>query len=519
MTFKSILFSSRGADNNRKQPIENMPDFFRDLNLDQVIQSIVEGKEQYNLKPLFYQGPVSMETIDFRHEVFRDLESQELVKHLVTFAGNMRKVKTELKDLDRYFHQYQKERLFIDIVQHYCQTIIHLNQNLSDAVIKSEGLQTFREYLAGYVKSDRLQSLVREIKTITSELSSVRYNIVIDGLRVQVIQYEDEIDYSQDVEKTFAKFSQAETQNYLSDLPKIDTLNDVEALVLEGVKQLFPDYFLRLSNFYEQNQKFIPGELLTFEREIQFYISFLAYRQRFEDIELEFCYPHITASKNSIYCRDSFDLALANNLLKEGNVVVTNGFHLSEKERVLIITGPNQGGKTTFARTFGQMHFLGSIGCPVAGKEAQLFLYDQMFTHFEREEDMKNLRGKLLDELVRIHEILQKATSDTIIVINEIFTSTTLQDQIFLSSKVMQEIMGLDLFSVWVTFIDELASFSDKTISMISTVVSDNPAERTFKIKRQAADGLAYAISVAEKYQLTYELLKERLSHECVPVK
>jgi DNA mismatch repair ATPase MutS len=381
-----------------------------------------------------------------------------------------------------------------------------------DSSVGSQGFGAFRDYFTSYVASPRFVSLLKEAKELTTALSRVKYSVLIRDNSFSVRSYEQEVDYSAEIEQTFKKFQQGAAKDYkVKYRCAPEDMNHIEAKILEFVARQNPDLFSRLVTYCARYANFIDDTIAVFDHEIHFYIAYLRHVARFKQAGLHFCYPSVSVGSKSIRACDAFDLALAQKLAARKAPVVCNDFLLKSQERIIVVTGPNQGGKTTFARMFGQLHYLASLGCPVPGREAQLYLFDQIFTHFEREERVENLRGKLEDDLVRVHAILRQATRGSIVVMNEVFTSTTVQDELFLSRKVMERLDNLDLLCVWVTFLDELASFSEKTVSMVSTVVPENPALRTFKIIRRHADGRAYAMAIAEKYRLTHDHIRERI--------
>jgi DNA mismatch repair protein MutS len=508
MPYYSILFEK---PEDRVDEPTAPPDFFGDLNCDQIVDAITTGKDEYNLEPFFYSCLSRVHAIEYRHEVMADLENEFVFTRINDFAAQMREMRANFARVQKMHYVEQKQAWLLDAIQSYCSSIKSFATDLSNADLKSRGFAGFRDFLTNYAASPPFMSLVAETEQLKADLGKVQYSVLIKGSSFTVRRYDSEIDYSADVEATFDKFKQGAAKDYRVKFSASDDLNHVEAKILEFVAELHPEVFVPLTEYCTRHANYLDQTVAEFDREIQFYVAYLDYISPLRRHHLQFCYPRVSDGGKEVYDYEGFDIALAQKLTQEKLPVVPNGFHLSGRERILVVSGPNQGGKTTFARAFGQLHYIASVGCPVPGSKAQLFLFDQLFTHFEKEEKVENLRGKLEDDLVRIHHTLERASPRSIVVMNEVFTSTTLRDEIFLSLKIMEKIVALDVLCVWVTFLDELASFGPQTVSMVSTVVPENPALRTFKILRQPADGLAYAMAIAQKHALTYEAIKERI--------
>ena len=487
--------------------------YARDLNLDQIVAAIAGDRVERALITRVLFGPLhDADAVRYRQEVFQDLENPALFGEVQRFSGLIGEVRAHLRQAAKMQDRYQREGWLLDAAAIYGGAVRSLAGHLASAQLGSRALLAFRDYLASYVTSAGFTALTADTRSRKEALGQVRYCTRIRGDRVEVSRYQDEADYSVEVLRTFERFKQGAVKDYRIRYRTWPGINHVTAEILELVARLFPEEFTALDEYCRRHAGFADEGILRADQELQFYLAYLGHIRPLRDAGLPFCYPEVSASSKEIRVAGTFDLALASKLVSERGPVVTNDFHLQGPERIFVVTGPNQGGKTTFARTFGQLHHLASVGCPVPGSAARLFLADRLFTHFEREEDLAALSGKLEDDLVRIGEILRAATGGSIVVLNEIFTSTTLHDARFLGTKLLTKIMRLDALCVYVTFVDELASLGEQVVSMMTSIVPDNPVERTYKVVRKPADGLAYALALAEKYGLTYERLRTKVA-------
>lgn len=507
MGFQSILGESGYPECKFQEP-----GYFVDLNLDQVFKAVAEKYKDFDLIPLFQTPLHRIEDIVYRQQVFTDLENDELLKGVRAFSDGMRNVIRSVNSLERLY-EIQREGVFLASAETYCRSIIKFLSILRKGPVESLALQGLAEYLENYTSSESFRKLKQDAERVRTELRDIRYTLVMGPGRITVRKPGEIGDYTSEIRKIFSKFQ--DVSKGMQKFGPRDTygVNHVEAGILLLIEKFYPNEFMDLRKFYSVHMGYPDKTIENVYREIQFYLSYLDYIDGLKKAGLKFCIPEISNGKNNIMADSCFDLALASSLSRENKKPVTNNFHLENGERIIVVTGPNNGGKTTFARSLGQIFHLTSVGLPVPGSRAVIELQDAMFTHFERAEEMENLRGKLEDDLIRIKNILDRSTERSVIIINEMLSSTTVKDATHIGERLIERIRARKSLCVFVTFLDEFTRY-ESTVSMVAQIDPDNPEIRTFKILREPPNGLAYAMALAKKYGVTYSDIMERIKSE-----
>lgn len=513
--YYSCLFPDKASEPS--EFIKTMPDHFGDLNLDQITAGAMADFGRYELAPHYYTPVRSDSVIKYRQAVLAELDRPEVLEAvrpvceiLAAVSRLQPKLVTSLKGEGPMENNAMTKGQYLNAAVKYIVALQDYTDRAKELGFTSEALGGFASYVNDLFKTDAWKAFFEHTVRVRSAFDELNYCLLVKGSTIKIRRYEDQEDESNYIRELFSKFAVGESKDYRQKLNENAIAYHVESGILDILVKQYPDEFKDLDELTKKFPSFLDGACERFALEMQFYFSYIDYIAPIKKAGLSFCCPSIAHEGDRIEACEAFDLALAHSRLS-GDMPVSNGFWLDKGERVIVITGPNQGGKTTFARSVGQMMHLFSLGLSVPGVSASLPVVSRIFTHFEKEENVENGAGKLMDDLERIKPMLDKADRDSFFVVNEIFASTTLDDATEISRRVMRRLLDIGSLAIWVTFIDEMAEFSKEIVSMMSTVDASGSEKRTYHIERKSADGLAHAMYIARKHALTYEQLMGRL--------
>jgi len=503
MSFQSILGRKKFTAPEPADIV--MPRFFSDLNLDQIMKDIFDRNKLYDLRKFYFIKP-DAEDIEYRQQVLKDLENEMLLEALRDFSINMRKSREYLNNIKETDIPEQKSKWKLDAAFCYISTVLRLYKLLQEDFVKSEGLLSFRQWLASYINGADFERFRTDTEGLISEFNNMHYSIQIKSDHIIVRKEAHNEDYCG---KLLGLFKKDVPEHYYQKNPFwAISLSPLETAVLEMLKKEHPQTFAMLKSYDEKYNGFIHELISEFEHEIQFYISFCTFKKEMEEMGFHFCYPKVGADRFAV--TDIYDLLLAKKNAAKKKAVVFNDCYFNRHEKFLVITGPNQGGKTTFARAIGEIIYFAMMGLPVPASSAAIPAFDSVYTHFATEESMESGAGKLKEELVRLKKMMNDSTKNSFIIINEIFTSATSYDAYIMGKKVLDYFMDKDCTGLYVTHIYELTKH-DRIGSLVAALLSEESQIRTFRIERKEADGRGYANTIVEKYHMTYEEIKERI--------
>jgi DNA mismatch repair protein MutS len=502
----SILFPEGAGEPGFAIP----QDTWEDLGLDRMVDAMIAAGSPETIRDLLNTLPADPAVVEYRQQIARDFEREAVAELFRTAVAGFAAVARDLSRSQQAYYRLQRDRWHLGAAEAYVTTVVALADGLETLPLTASGLLALREYVGRYVASPAFQHLRDEVEALLRALASVQYLVRIRGETVSVLPYQGEEDIAAELRALLEPVGLPP----LSDLgqaeePASPDLNHVEAQILEFVAQLHPDVFARLGAFREQTGTFPDPGLEAVMREVPYYLAYLSYIEPLKQVGYPFSYPEFRETFDDTFGREAFDVILARELVRRGETVVTNDWEVRSRERLFVVTGPNHGGKTTFARTVGQLHVLAQWGYPVPGVAARLPIVDQVLTHFPRAAHQLGHPGSQLeDDLVRLRSILERGGARSLILLNETLASTTWRDGMDIGRQVLQQLEVAGALAVWVTFFEDLAR-EPGAVSLVSMV--GERLEPTYRIVRHEPQGTAYAVALARRFGLDYLSLKERI--------
>jgi DNA mismatch repair ATPase MutS len=245
--------------------------------------------------------------------------------------------------------------------------------------------------------------------------------------------------------------------------------------------------------------------------------------ERLRNRGLPVCRPQIAPMTERVCTlQEAYNLNLALHRLAhpdDAAAIVTNDVQLGDDGRIGILTGPNQGGKTTYTQMVGLCQILAQAGIWVPAARAHISPVDNIYTHFPVAEEVARGTGRFGDETQRLSVIFGRGTRHSLILLNESLASTNSGESLYIAQDIVRVIRRLGARGIFATHLHELAADLDalnastagdsRIISLVASrrETSDQSSRRSYKIIPGPPLGRSYAREIAEQYGIGYEQL------------
>jgi DNA mismatch repair ATPase MutS len=209
-----------------------------------------------------------------------------------------------------------------------------------------------------------------------------------------------------------------------------------------------------VANAVAQSADHVKSFFSMLRLELAFYLGCLNLHERLELMGEPTCFPEpLAAGELALTARDLYDVCLTLHLDDRavGNTVDADG------KQLLMITGANQGGKSTFLRSVGVAHLMMQSGMFVGARSFRAGVRTGVFTHYKREEDATMRSGKLDEELRRMSDIADEIGPDALLLCNESFASTNEREGSEIARQVVRAMLDRGIRVVFVTHMYDLA--------------------------------------------------------------
>lgn len=260
-----------------------------------------------------------------------------------------------------------------------------------------------------------------------------------------------------------------------------------------------------------ETKKYIDAKLREYYAilpDITFLIRAAEVYSQFREKRIPVCYPKISEmGEYSIHGIINPRLTFVKSIDK----IVPNDIRFDSEGTVYILTGPNSGGKSVFINALGEAQLMFQLGLPVLAVSATLPVLDGVFLQFPRvnaKEMIKNEAGRLEEECREISGILDAATGNSLVLLDETFSSTNSKDSVVLASNTVERLSKKGCRAVFSTHIHELVdtvtgdggAVTLSGVDLLAAEIRDNV--NTYRIVRGRAEKTGDALIIARKYGL-----------------